>query len=92
MEIVLIDSQDFSFTVVPAKVVAVGHNKRYIIAKRIEIVNTKSGKETSNYYIIPIVSKPTASSTKNVVGPLTIDEFERKKKELNIELALSNVP
>ena len=68
--------------VVNQTVFAVGHNDKYIIVKQHP---QQLGKSITNYYVVPVFVKNQYWIEKEVVGPLTKEQFERKKKELNIE-------
>ncbi|MEK8179910.1 DUF3997 domain-containing protein [Flavobacterium buctense] len=60
-------------------VYAVGHNEKYIIAKQIQNFNGET-----RYFIIDI-KKNKISSQKGIFGPLSETEFEKTRKELQIE-------
>ncbi|KAB2332783.1 DUF3997 domain-containing protein [Bacillus mesophilum] len=58
--------------VVPAEVVEVGWNEKYIIAKQ------QQGAKNENFWIIEI-------ETENVIGPLNNENFTNKQAEYGIE-------
>ena len=67
--------------IIPSTVFAVGYNENFIIAKRhpsqfSEPIN----KNITNYYIIPIKNNPN----NNAIGPLSLEQFYEKRKELNV--------
>jgi hypothetical protein len=68
--------------VVNQTVFAVGHNDKYIIVKQHPQI---LGKNFTDYYIVPVIVKNQYWIEKEVIGPLRRDQFEQKKKELNIE-------
>jgi hypothetical protein len=74
------DSQYGGIGVIEATVYAVGQNEDYIIVKQ----HPKSDQKTTHYFIIPLKTKISQSVEKNFFGPLTFNEFNTKKRELNI--------
>ena len=86
MEIIYKNEQDYMFTVVNATVFAVGQNHDFIIAKQHpKLSSSGTDKGVTNYFIIPVKSNIDQSPEKNIYGPLTLEEFEQKRAELNIE-------
>lgn len=66
-------------------VFAVGHNDQYIIAKQHPSKFGKSiDKKNTCYFILPVTTTPEAEIAKPI-GPLTMAEFDLKRKELGIE-------
>ena len=65
--------------IVDGYVYAVGHNENYIIAKQHQSFETET-----NYYLIDI-KKNSKDHSKGIYGPLNKIEFEKIKKELNIQ-------
>jgi len=70
-----------AFNVISSTVFAVGYNENFIIAKRhpsqsFEPIN----KTITNYYIISIKNNPNNEA----IGPLTLEQFYEKRKELNV--------
>lgn len=61
-------------------VFAVGFNDNYIIAKQ----HPSNNRAITNYYIVPIYIDNPLFPEKGVVGPLTLEQFNEKRKELNI--------
>lgn len=65
--------------VVPPKIIEVGFNESFIIAKQ------QSNEEGEfGYYIVPLQNKVHKSPDENKIGPLTIDEFKLKRKALGV--------
>lgn len=80
--------------VISATVFAVGQDSNFIIAKQHPSIfpNYKNiDKTTVNYYIIPLKNKISESAEKNFFGPLTLEQFEQKKRELNINVEFTIV-
>jgi len=71
--------------IISSTVYAIGYNSKYIIAKQ-HPRNFPNSPDTTitNYYIIPIQFDKSGSMKKNVIGPLSLDKFNEKYKELNI--------
>lgn len=67
-------------------VFSAGHDNNFIIAKQHPLVDRKPGEEfkidttVTNYFIIDM-----RKTTGKVIGPLTLEEFIKQRKELNIE-------
>jgi len=69
-----------SVGVVDKTVFAVGFNDNYIIVKQ----HPSNNRTITNYYIVPIYKESTLSPEKGLIGPLTLEQFNEKRKELNI--------
>ena len=69
-----------SYGVVNETVFAVGYNDKYIIVKQ----HPANNKAITNYYIVPIYKENTLWAEKGVIGALTLEQFNEKRKELNI--------
>lgn len=89
LSVCYITEERYMIGVVPAKVVAVGYNNEFIIAKQ----HPKKDKfsmgidyNVTNYYIIPLTEKGKVNDyyEKNLYGALTLSEFQNKKIELDI--------
>ena len=65
--------------IIEQTVFAVGFNKQFIIAKQ-----HPPNKEITNYFILPY-NLNKEPKNEDLIGPLTLKEFEQKKKELKIE-------
>ncbi|MFC4874294.1 lipoprotein [Negadavirga shengliensis] len=74
--------------VVGPTILAVGYDDSFIIAKQLP-----SGKSTDKdkvyYFIIPLKSKIHHSPDENKIGPLTLNEFNKKRLELGVSESLS---
>lgn len=71
--------------VVSSCVFSVGYNQKYIIAKQHPFsypANVDSS--LTNYYILPVHNK-TLKPDSGVLGPLTLEEFQFKRRELRIK-------
>lgn len=78
--------RDYDIEIIEATVFAVGQNDEFIIAKQHPKLSTiEMNKKVINYFIIPLKKKISQSPEKNIYGPLTLEEFKQKRKELNIE-------
>src|SRR5579872_1181470 len=67
-------------------VFAVGYNKDYIIAKQ----HPYNAKNITNYFILPIDPKRKSKWGDNfgLIGPLTLEQFNDEKRELNMSDSL----
>ncbi|WP_333662222.1 hypothetical protein [Chishuiella changwenlii] len=75
-----VDESGNTVDVVPETIFSVGNNDKYIIAKQ----HPNTNRKITNYFIIPIYKEFTYFPEKGVIGPLSLDEFIAKQKELNI--------
>jgi hypothetical protein len=66
--------------VVDKTIFAVGFNDNYIIAKQ----HPSNNRAITNYYIVPIYKENTLSPEKGLIGALTLEQFNEKRKEFNI--------
>lgn len=66
--------------IVPETVFAVGHNRDFIIAKS----HPNNNKNVTYYHIIEIAKKSTNQSPN-----LTLEQFENRKKQLNVPKELN---
>ncbi|HLX54181.1 MAG TPA: hypothetical protein VKR58_09575 [Aquella sp.] len=66
--------------VVNQTVFAVGYNEKYIIAKQ----HPDENRKITNYFIVPVEQHITRENLKNLMGPLTYDQFLAKRHELSI--------
>ena len=81
-----LDAGDNYEEIIPSTVYAIGHNTKYLIAKQHPRTFPNPPDTTvTNYYIVPIEPNSVSSMKKTVIGPLTLDEFNIKGKELNIQ-------
>ena len=76
--------------VVNPTVFAIGHNEEFIIVKQHpEKSPYQPDKSITNYFIIPLKDKIAESEEKNVIGPMTKEEFEKKREELGVPKSLT---
>lgn len=75
-----IDDEGNTVGVIDEKIFSVGNNDKFIIAKQ----HPKNSRNSVNYFIIPIYKEFTYSPEKGVLGPLSLNQFEAKRKELNL--------
>lgn len=68
--------------VLRASVSEVGFNDKYIIARQHPFA---TDKKKIDYYIIPIQYEPTFWPEKGIIGPLSLNKFKEKTKELSID-------
>jgi hypothetical protein len=79
-------NEDFYSGIIESTVFAVGYNKDYIIAKQHPRKFPNDLDRTiTNYYILPI----TNNYKWNLIGPLTLIEFNSEKKRLKISKSLN---
>jgi hypothetical protein len=75
-------------TLVHEYVFAVGHDDNFIIAKQHPTSGFENGfkinSSVTNYYIID-TKRQENKNFKKVIGPLTMEQFDQKRKELKIE-------
>lgn len=77
---------DYGIGIIEPTVFAVGQNDKFIIVKQHPKLSTGViDKSTINYFIIPLKNKVDKSPAKNIYGPLTLEEFEKKRMEVKIE-------
>ncbi len=73
--------------IIPAYVYAVGHNKKFIIAKQHPVTNEQDEKvdtKKTNYFIIDM-TKDNYYKKEGIYGPLTENVFDSLCKKLNVE-------
>jgi hypothetical protein len=70
--------------VVPNTVFAVGCDEKYIILKQHSYRPSTSSYGITNYYIVLVEKDLTRANPKNLMGPLTYEQFISKRHELNI--------
>jgi hypothetical protein len=77
-----VNDENSSFVdVIGETVFSGGFNDKYLIIKQHPLNN----KKITNYYIVLIYREFNYSPEKGVMGPYTLDAFNKKCKELNIE-------
>jgi len=78
------DGSNYS-NIIDATVFSVGYNDKYIVAKQHpRTFPNKANRSVTQYYIVQI-QKNNTLSMENVIGPLTVGEFNERCKELKIE-------
>lgn len=77
------DNSSFVGLVKPC-VFAAGYNNKYIFIKQHPVLNDKFEKRITNYYFVPIYKKNDYFPEIGIIGPLTLGQFNEKRKELNI--------
>ena len=71
--------------VIEETVLAVGYNERYIIVKQHpRAFPNPPNKMVTNFFIVPITGGFNDITMNNLIGPLTLEQFNDKRKELNI--------
>lgn len=70
-------------TLIKPYVFAVGHNKRFIIAKQHPFDNGDLDNGTTNYFIIDMSLDPYAGQ-EGIYGPLSKTSFDSMRKQLKI--------
>lgn len=71
--------------IIEGTVFAVGFNANYIIVKQHpRIFPNPPNKNITNYYILPLKDTMNWRTKNGLIGPLTLDQFNEKRKELNI--------
>ena len=72
--------------IISETVFAVGFNDNYMIVKQHPtILNNFEDKTITNYYILPLKKGMNWYNKNGLVGPLTLTQFNNKRKELKIE-------
>jgi hypothetical protein len=85
---VFYNDNEYLIGIIQPTVFAVGHNNDFIIAKQHPNNFPIIDKSITNYFIIPIKKRVAESVEKNVIGPLTIEEFNAMKTELRVPESL----
>ncbi|MDB4924007.1 carboxypeptidase-like regulatory domain-containing protein [Mucilaginibacter sp.] len=67
--------------VIKENVFAAGYNNKYIIAQQ----HPNNSNDIVNYYILPLKGKKKTGNDFGLIGPLSLNEFEQKRKELKLE-------
>lgn len=86
-----VNEEDDAFVgIVNPTVFALGYNKDYIIVKQHpEKKPFVPDKTITNYFIVPLNNKVSKSVEKNIIGPLSNEEFKNKRKELGVSSDLT---
>jgi hypothetical protein len=84
-----LQGKGFYCDIISSTVYAVGHNNDFIIAKQHPHQFAEPiDKSVTNYYIIPLKNKVSEFPYDNKIGPLTLEQFNKKRKELNMPKGL----
>jgi hypothetical protein len=67
-------------TFITETVFAVGYNEKYIIVKQ----HPNNNRSITNYFILPLIKGFNWRTNNGLIGPLTLEQFNEKRKELNI--------
>lgn len=89
MQIVIVDTNDYMFSVVPATVVAIENDEQYIYAA---VENKGTSSAQTSYYIVPIVRSPSEYISKDVIGPLGEKEFYDTTKRMRKNISWKGLP
>ena len=75
--------------VIKATVFSVGYNEKYIIAKQHpRAFPNPPNKNITNFFILPLSKGFNWRTNNGLIGPLTLEQFNAKRKELNIPNSL----
>jgi hypothetical protein len=85
---VFYNDNEYLIGVIQPTVFAVGYNNDFIIAKQHPNIFPEIDRSITNYFIIPIKNRVAESAEKNVIGPLTVEEFNAMQKELGVPESL----
>ncbi|NEW85145.1 MAG: DUF3997 domain-containing protein [Mariniphaga sp.] len=78
------DGQNYA-TIVDATVFTIGFNDKFINVKQHpRTFPNPPDLNITNYYILPLKKGMDWKIKNGLIGPLTLDEFNEKRKELNI--------
>ena len=71
--------------IIKATVFAVGYNDKYMIVKQHpSVFPNPPDKKITNYYILPLKKGMDWKNNNGLIGSLTLEQFNEKRKELNI--------
>ncbi len=70
--------------IIKPKVLAIDYNESYLIVQQHPEDSGKIDNDVINYFIIPFKNKVSNSEEKNLIGPLSKSEFEKKRKDLKL--------
>jgi hypothetical protein len=84
MEIIHIDKDGYMISIIRATVFAVGKDENFIIVKQHPKKDNRIDKKSVNYFIIPLKNKKSNIEEKNIIGPLSLKEFNYIKDKSNI--------
>jgi len=79
-----IDGSNYG-TIIDATVFAAGVDNRYMIVKQHpRNFPNPSDKSITNYYILPLKARMDWRTKNGLIGPLTLEQFNAKRKQLDI--------
>ena len=67
-------------TFITETIFAVGYNEKYIIVKQ----HPNNNRTVTNYFILPLIKGFNWRTNNGLIGPLTLDQFNEKRKQLSI--------
>jgi hypothetical protein len=71
--------------IIQATVFAIGYNEKYIIAKQHpRTFPHPPNKAITNYFILPLKQGMDWKTKNGLIGPLSLEQFNEKRKQLNI--------
>ena len=75
----------FGGAIIEATVFAAGYNDNYIIAKQHpRVFPNPPNKSITNYYILPLKKEMNWRTKNGLIGPLTLEQFNKQRKKLGI--------
>jgi hypothetical protein len=81
---------DIYGTIIDGTVFAVGYNEKYIIVKQHPwTFPNQTNNGVTNYFILPLSKGFNWKTNNGLIGPLTLEQFNEKRKALNIPESLS---
>ena len=75
-----INDKDNYPTLIEETVFAVGYNETYIIVQQ----HPGRNKRVTNFYILPIKKGMDWKTKNGLIGPMTLEQFNEKRRTLNI--------
>lgn len=77
-------------SLIESTVFAVGYNDKYMIVKQYPCTfPNPPNKKIINYYILPLKKGMDWRTKNGLIGPLTVEQFTKQRKELNIPNSLT---
>jgi len=76
---------EISEGLIPQTVYEVHWNDKYILAKRHPSELFEKSKTVTEYYVVKKVKFGEAKASKNMFGPLNLEEYNQKKRELGLK-------
>lgn len=76
--------------IIDATVFSVGYNDKYMIIKQHpRTFPNPPDKKITNYYILPLKKGMDWKNKNGLMGPLSLEKYNEKRKELNIPISLT---